>query len=165
MSKHLYIACAVVLSALTLSAQTTTTSTSTLPVVATTAMIGLAQGETAQFNLLNPGVEAPAVGVICTATVTYFDAGGAQLKTATVSVAPGLSSAVDLSGDTDLAIAAGQRREIRVEVAKPAPGCRLIPTLEIFDTATGRTLVSLGRLREIRSVVATPAHGKGHSDN
>jgi hypothetical protein len=37
--------------------------------VKTTAMIGLAQGQTAQLNLLNPGVQAPATGVICTAAV------------------------------------------------------------------------------------------------
>jgi hypothetical protein len=168
MLNHLRFTFVLTLSALAVSAQTA----AVIPTVVTTGMIGLAQGQTAQLNLLNPGVLAPAVGVICTAAVSYLDATGATLKTATVSVAPGKSGSVDLSGDTDLNIAAGARREIRAQIAIPfvlpptatgstpimAAACKLIPTLEIFDSVTGRTLVTLGHVVAIPSVVATPAN-------
>jgi hypothetical protein len=157
--------CVLAVSALALPAQTAAVAAT----VKTTAMIGLAQGQTAQLNLLNPG--APAAGAICTAAVTYFDAGGAALKTSTVSVAPGTSSAVDLT-DTELSIAVGARREIRAQFSIPAvlppastgnapmipASCTLIPTLEIFDSASGRTLVSLGGAHAVPSGIATPVN-------
>jgi len=163
-----YILCALALSASALSAQTAVVT----PTVETTAMIGLAQGQTAQLNLLNPGVLPPALGVICTAAVTYFDSSGSMLKTGTVSVAPGKSGAVNLSADTDLNIALGARRDIRAQISVPAilppaspvstpitaASCSLIPTLEIFDSASGHTLVSLGGVHVIPSAVVTPAN-------
>jgi hypothetical protein len=167
MLKYNYVlsVCALALSALALSAQTTAVTST----VETTAMIGLAQGQTAQLNLLNPGVQPQADGVICTAAVSFFDAAGTLLKTATLSVAPGQSNSADLS-DTVLNIAVGARREIRAQISIPVvlppastgstpimlAGCKLIPTLEIFDSVTGRTLVTLGHVEAIPSAVATP---------
>jgi hypothetical protein len=164
--KYVPLVCALALSALALSAQTTAVTAT----VETTAMIGLAQGQTAQLNLLNPGEQAPTAGVLCTAAVSFFDATGALLKTSTVPVTPGTSGAVDLSADTELNIAAGARREIRAQISIPAVlppastgstpiavvGCTLIPTLEIFDSVSGRTLVTLGGVRAIPSAVVTP---------
>jgi hypothetical protein len=166
MLKYIPLACALALSSLALPAQTTAVAST----VETTAMIGLAQGQTAQLNLLNAGVQPPATGVICTAAVSYFDSAGTLLKASTLSIAPGKSGSTDLSGDTDLSIAAGARREIRAQISVPAvppptstgaaptvaPVCKLIPTLEIFDSVTGRTLVTLGRVQAIEAVVATP---------
>jgi hypothetical protein len=169
MLKYEYVplACALALSALALQAQTTAVAST----VETTAMIGLAQGQTAQLNLLNPGVEAPAAGAICTAAVSFFDATGTLLKNSTLSVAPGKSGSADLSGDTDLNIAVGARREIRAQISVPVvllppastgvtpimvADCKLIPTLEIFDSTTGRTLVTLGGVHAIPSAVVTP---------
>lgn len=164
MSNYAYLKCVLsctfVMSASILSAQ----STPAIPAVQTTAMIGLAEGQTAQLNLLNPGVLAPATGVICSAAVSFVDANGAVLKTKSLSIPPGKSMAFDVS-DIELAIAYGARREIRALIAMPAatpaapssaavPGCKLIPTLEIFDSATGRTLVTLGHVVTIPSVVA-----------
>jgi hypothetical protein len=166
MLKYTPLACALALSALALPAQPIAVAST----VKTTAMIGLAQGQTAQLNLLNPGVQAPATGVICTAAVSYFDAAGTLLKSSTISIAPGKSGSTDLSGDTDLNIAVGARREIRAQISIPAvpppastgatpivvAACKLIPTLEIFDSVSGRTLVTLGRVEAIPSVVVTP---------
>jgi hypothetical protein len=166
MLKYIPFACAMALSTLALPSQTTAIASTS----ETTAMIGLAQGQTAQLNLLNPGVQPSATGVICTAAVSYFDSTGTLLKTSTLSVAPGKSGSTDLSGDMDLNIAAGARREIRAQISIPsippptstggtpiaAPVCKLIPTLEIFDNVTGRTLVTLGRVEAIPSIVATP---------
>jgi hypothetical protein len=168
MLTYVRLTCVLALSGLALSAQTVAVA----PKVKTTGVIGLAQGETAQLNLLNPGVQAPAAGVLCTAAVTFFDAAGATLKTATVSVAPRTAGAVNLSANTDLSIAAGARRDIRAQFtfpAVPAPAatsstpiipvsCSLTSTLEIFDSVTGRTLVSLGGSHDVPTAVVTPAN-------
>jgi hypothetical protein len=142
--------CVLALGAISLAAQTIPVDT-----VRTTPMVGIAFGQTARLNLLNPGPVSTAVGVVCTAAVTYFDASGAVLKSASVAVAPGTSMPVDLHSDTDLSLAANARREIRATIAMPAvpppaasststatnipPACKLVHSLEIFDSITGRT--------------------------
>jgi hypothetical protein len=148
-------------SATILSAQ----STAALPAVQTTPMIGLADGEIARLNLLNPGILAPATGVICSAAVSFVDGDGNVLKTGSLSIPPGKSMSFDLLSNVDLGLAYSDRREIRALVATPAvtpvatsstsatPACKLISTLEIFDSTTGRTLVVVGRLEAIPSVV------------
>jgi len=143
---------------LTLGAVAVSAQVPTVPVtVQTTGMIGVADGQTARLNLLNPGVLAPAMGMICTANVAFVGDDGTFLKTTTLSVIPGRSLSFDIRSDTDLSIAAGDRREIRAVIMMPpaatpsstgsaAPACKLIPTLEIFDTVSGRTLVTLGHV-------------------
>lgn len=145
--------CVLAVGALSLAAQTVPVDT-----VQTTPMVGIAFGQTARLNLLNPGPVSTAIGVVCTAAVTYFDGAGTSLKTATVSVAPGTSMGVDLHSDTDLSLAANARREIRATIAIPLappptatatstpPSCQLIPTLEIFDSITGRTQAIVGKV-------------------
>ncbi len=149
------------LSAFVLSAQVV----SGLPAVQTTGMVGMADAQTAQLNLLNPGVLAPAVGVICKATVSFVNASGTVLKSTTLTVIPGQSMSFSLRSDADLNLVAGDRREIRATISIPAivtptaastaaPSCKLIPTLELFDTVSGRTLVVLGHVTTVPSVVA-----------
>jgi hypothetical protein len=150
------------LGACALSAQVT----SVLPAVQTTGMVGIADAQTAQLNLLNPGVLAPAVGIICKATVSFVDGTGTVLKSTTLTINPGQSQAFTLRSDTDLNLVAGNRREIRATISIPpiatpvattaaaAPGCKLIPTLEMLDTVSGRTLVILGHATTVPSVVA-----------
>jgi len=99
------LTCALALSATAMCAQTVSTLS-----VKTTGMVGIAEGETARLNLLNPGVLPPAVGVVCTASVTFFDANDTALKTANLTVLPGKSQSVDLHSDTDLSLASNQRR-------------------------------------------------------
>jgi hypothetical protein len=158
--------CALALSAVALSAQAIPIPTT----VETTGMVGLADAQTAQLNLLNPGVLAPGIGVICTANAAFLDANGNVLKSATISVPPGKSMPLTLRSDTDLKLVAGDRVEIRATISFPpfvppptavsttaaTTPCKLIPTLEILDTPTGRTLVTLGHVTTITSVV-TPA--------
>ena len=143
--------CVLALGALSLAAQTFPVDT-----VQTTPIVGIAFGQTARLNLLNPGPVSTAIGVVCTAAVTYFDGAGTSLKTATVSVAPGTSMGVDLHSDTDLSLAANARLEIRATIAIPLvppptatstpPSCKLIPTLEIFDSITVRTQAIVGKV-------------------
>jgi len=139
--------CAIAVSACALSAQT----------VETTGMVGIAYAETAQLNLLNPGVVPPGDAVSCAAAVSFLDNNGVVLKTTTLAVAPGRSLPFTLRSDTDLSLLSGERREIRVTITIPAitpaiPACKLIPTLEILDTVSGRTLVILAPAATVPSV-------------
>jgi hypothetical protein len=135
----------------------------------TSGGVGIAQGQTARLNVVRPDEAATAA---CPAVLTYFDGTGKQLKTATITVAPGTMGYLDLFSTTDLALAADQRKQIRVTVAIPVaapstspssatanalPVCRLIPTLEIFDELTGRTSVVLGGFHHLADEIATPA--------
>ena len=156
------LTCALAVTALALSAQVTPVSSS--QTVETTGMVGFADTQTAQLNLLNVGVPGPGVtAAICAATVTFLDANGTVLKTGVLTAASGRSSALVLH-DTDLKLTSNERREIRATIATlfpPPPAanattpivagavCKLIPTLEIFDTATGRTLVTLGHVIQV----------------
>ena len=137
-------------------------------IVVTTGMVGIADGQTAQVNVLNPGVLAPALGVICSAAVEFVDDSGTVLKSATLSIPPGQNKALQIRSDTDLNIVvAGDRKEIRAVIASPgfvpasstpsSPACRLAPTLEVLDTTTGRTLVTLTQVSTVPGVVLTPA--------
>ncbi len=164
--KNTHLTCALVLSAFTLSAQVIT------PTVQTTGMIGIADGETAQLNLLNPGIQplTPALGVVCSAVVSFVDSTGGVLKTMSLTMPPGQSMSASIrSLDTPLSLLLpGERREIRATITTPGlipvatsptavAECNLIPTLEILDTMTGRTLVVLGRVKTVSPApVTTP---------
>lgn len=151
---------AVFVSIAGLAAAQTTNMPVFFPQVQTFGMVGLAEGQTARLNLLNPGVLPPlATGAICSAQVSFLDSKGAVLKTAPISVAPGQSVPFDLNRDTDVT-GNDQRVQIRaiVQVPLPSPivasppqpwGCLLIPTLEIFDTNTGRTQVVITETRGV----------------
>src|ERR1700683_545491 len=104
MLKYVHSTCVLMaLSAVALSAQGAPGSQT----VQTTGMVGIADAQTAQLNLLNPGVLAPAVGMICKATVSFVDAGGTVLKSTTLTVIPGQSVSFSLRSDTDLNLVAG----------------------------------------------------------
>ena len=75
-----------------------------IPETRTSGMIGIADGQVARVNVLNPGVAAPAAGVVCTATLNFWDGKGTLLKTGPVIVLPGQSQYLDLFGDRDLAL-------------------------------------------------------------
>ena len=149
--------CVFALAAAALQAQTNLP----VPVTRTTGMVGIAEGQTAQLNALNPGVAPPALGVICSALLSFVTEDGTVLKTKTVSVAPGTSQSIVIDSVKDLALATDERKQIRAAIAIPAPNtatpaCKLIGTLEIFNTLDGRTQVTLGTVHEIPSPVATP---------
>jgi hypothetical protein len=164
MSNYARITCVLALSACVLSAQPATSVTAA---VQTTGMVGVADSQTAQLNLLNPGVPSPAAAAICIANVSFVDANGVVVKSGTLTVPPGQSRALDVRSDTDLSIVSGDRREIRALISIPGilppagstsvvlSACKLIPTLEIFDTVTGRTLVTLGHVVDVSPVPAT----------
>jgi hypothetical protein len=165
MLNHTRLMCLLTLSAIAVSAQIVSVPTANQ----TTGMIGIADAQTAQLNLLNISVVPPtATGVFCSAVVAFVDANGAVLKSTTLDVAPGKSLPFDLRSDTDLQLVTGDRREVRATISIPsvipvtagagasaAPPCTLLPTLEIFDTVTGRTLVALGHAATVPAAPAT----------
>jgi hypothetical protein len=133
----------------------------------TSGMVGVVDGQVARVNVLNPGVVAPAVGVVCTATLSFFDGAGTLLKTGPVIVLPGQSQSLDVFGDKDLSLTGATRREIRATITIPAvapvstaasnppAACTLIGTLEVFDETTGKTQVVLRVPHVIPSAVVT----------
>jgi hypothetical protein len=170
MFKYAQRICVFTLAATGLFAQTVPTQETK-----TTGAVGIAYGQTARFNVLNRGVAAPAVGVVCSAVLSYYDGKGAMLKQSTVTVLPGQIGSLDLFSDVDLALPAVQRKQIRATVSVPlivppptstgtasvpTPSCRLIGTLEIFDALSGKTEVVLGATHLIPVIVATPATGQ-----
>ncbi|HEX5229990.1 MAG TPA: hypothetical protein VFW44_19895 [Bryobacteraceae bacterium] len=139
-------------------------------VTRTTAVVGIAEGQVAQLNALNPGVAAPAAtGALCTGVLAFVGDDGKILKTANVTVAPGASQALTLDAVKDLALGTAERKQVRATItiaAAPAstnarenplhPMCNLIGTLEIFNAIDGHTQVTLGTVHEIPHPVATP---------
>jgi len=81
--------CVFALAAVGLFAQSTPVVPA--PETRTSGVIGVTDGQVARVNVLNPGVAAPAVGVVCTATLNFWDGKGALLKTAPAIVLPGQS--------------------------------------------------------------------------
>lgn len=158
------LTCVFALVGAALMAQTATSTP--IPEVRTTGMIGIADTQTARLNLLNPGIQPPAMGVVCTAKVSFLDANGNVLKSGNLVALPGKSASIDLRSDTDLSLAVNERKEIRVQITIPglavpppataptaaAQACNAVPTLEIFDTVTGRTIVTLGHTVAIPAV-------------
>jgi hypothetical protein len=157
MLKHLQEICVFTLAASGLMAQTVTPPAQA---VGTTGMVGIAAGQYAQFNVLNPAVLPPATGAVCNALLTFLGDDGGVLKTKTVSVAPGHSAYIDIFSDVDLGLAVGTRKEIRatfttppvvpVTAATPAAGpCTLIGTLELINALTGETQFVLGGIHAV----------------
>jgi hypothetical protein len=91
------------------------------------------------------------------------------LKTKTVNVAAGASGEIILDSVLDLALAVNARQEIRATITIPpvptptassttsvTPVCKLIGTLEIYNTLNGHTQVTLGTVHLVPSSVVTP---------
>lgn len=138
-------------------------------VTRTTGVVGIAEGQTAQLNALNPGVaSSAATSALCTGVLSFIAGDGTVLKTKTVNVAPGTSQPLVIDSVADLALTTGERKELRATIAIAAaptttasttsvqPVCKLIGTLEIFNTLDGHTLVTLGTVHEVPNPVATP---------
>jgi hypothetical protein len=130
-------------------------------------MAGLASGETARVNALSLASGGPLVaGGSCQVTMTFLDESGNTLLTHTSSVAQGQSVHVDLPRNQ---IAAGTDPvEIHATVSVSfalTPGaatsspvaCSILPTMEIFDQATGRTSVLLENPRATAGIVPLTA--------
>jgi hypothetical protein len=119
----------------------TPTTQSTLP------PFGLAMSETAQVNIVATTVVTPvatsatAAAPSCSGTVTFYNAKGAVIGTATpFSVASGQISSITLPGSS------GPRAVIRAVITNSTPitvlglpPCDLAYSLETYDTTSGVT--------------------------
>ena len=128
----------------------TPTPTPLPAVIQSIGPVGIAAGQTARLTVLNPPLPAPfATGIRCTGTLSFFSSSGDLLKSATVTVNPNNSASLDLKFETEVpsAAIAGPRAEIHASIAIPNSSqdnaqpavCTLAPSLEIFDTITGKT--------------------------
>jgi len=139
--------------------------------ILTSGVVGIAEGQTAQLNALNPGVASPAATeVICSGLIAFVGSDGKVLKSMTVNVAPGTSTPMTLDSVKDLMLAANERKEIRATITIPpvppqsgstavAPVCRLIGTFD-YNTLDGHTQVTLGTVHLVPAPVpATPTSG------
>jgi hypothetical protein len=137
-----------------------------------TGLVGIAEGQTAQFNALNLGETAAATpAAACTVLLSFVADDGTVLKTRTVMVAPGTGQHIVLDSVADLALAIGVRRDIRATISIPAippaagsattalqPLCAMAGTLEIYDNSTGVTRVTLASRHKVPPPVITPAN-------
>jgi hypothetical protein len=145
-------------------------TTPPVQITTTSGIVGIAEGQTARLNALNPGIgPSGATGSSCSALLSFLAEDGTVLKTITVNVTPGTGQHLALDSDKDLTLAVDTRRQIRATVTIPpapppsgsatttvTPVCELIGTLEIFNTLDGRTLVTLGVSHQLPTPVATP---------
>ena len=103
-------------------------------------LVGLNPDQTARLKVVCSNI---MIGEIppgsCRVNLMFSDISGNILKRAAVTLAPGQGAFLDLAGSE---VTFG-RDETRFEFEPnnvPAPGSgRVIPTLEVFDSATGRT--------------------------
>ena len=110
----------------------------------TSGVVGITTGQTARLNVLYPSVPAPILQILCAATLMIADDQGKILKSQDAQqLIGGKSVSLDLNADTDLP-SGGNRVQIHALTLTPNPGCALVPTLEIFDNATGKTVVVVG---------------------
>jgi hypothetical protein len=126
-------------------------------------MAGLASGQTARLNVVNIG-PTTASPIPCVLVLAFLDSDGKILKQMVASLASGKAAFVDLAASTS---AWGRRLEIRgigynpllsPVAAVPQPvSCNLVPTLELFDTETGKTAAILADFRTSTGTpIATP---------
>ena len=117
------------------------------------AIVGIAAGETERVNALNLGNGSRTGHSSCAVTLQFLDIQGKSLKKSVTTLSPGSATSLDLRRDE---IGGDSRLEIRAVVlfgysggANPAQGildqfdCNIVPSLEVYDTKTGRTIAIL----------------------
>jgi hypothetical protein len=132
------------------------------------AMIGIGIGQTARVNALNLATQDLTNSSSCSAILQFLDTQGNVLKQATVNLPPGTAASLDLK-KSELPTTAF-RIEIRAVALfgyvgganPPQPilqtaACNLmVPSLEIFDTATGRTRLILATYTQLQQPASQP---------
>jgi len=110
------------------------------------SVVGIAAGQTARLNVLYPSIPAPLLlQVMCHVTVSIVDDQGGILKTQDFQMVGGRSVSISLNADTDLPAHAAQIHALTLTPATSSAGgyCQVLPSLDIVDNATGKTLVHL----------------------
>jgi hypothetical protein len=119
----------------------------TAPQLHNSTVVGIASGQTAKLNILYPALPAPLLSqAMCAVTASIVDDQGTVLKTQDFQMVGGKTASITLNADTELpgAHAAQIHALTLTPAASPTGGyCQVLPSLDIVDNATGRTLVHL----------------------
>jgi hypothetical protein len=119
-------------------------------------MVGLVLGQTARLNVVNVGASTSSP-LPCVLLLAFLDSDSKILKQMFVSVAAGKAASLDLTmnagGSGRLQIRGiGYNPLLTPGSAIPQPlSCNLVPTLELFDTETGKTAAIMSDFRTIGS--------------
>jgi hypothetical protein len=109
-------------------------------------VVGIAAGQTARLNILYPSIPAPFLQAMCAVTASIVDDQGAVLKTQDFQMIGGKTASLSLGADTELpGDHHAQIHALTFTLATSSTGgyCEVLPSLDIVDNATGRTLVHL----------------------
>ena len=108
-------------------------------------MVGIASGQTLRFNVVNVGAPNPSP-LPCVLALAFLDSDGKIVKQKFVSLASGKAAFLDLEMSGVPGPDRVQVRGISYNPLLATPGsipqpisCSLVPTLELFDTGSGRT--------------------------
>ena len=119
-------------------------------------MVGLASAQTARLNVVNVGPSSGS-SIPCILALAFLDTDGKILNQMFVSLTPGKAAFVDLtatardSGRLQIR-GIGYNPLLAAGPAVPQPlSCNLVPTLELFDTATGTTVAILTDFKDLTS--------------
>jgi hypothetical protein len=105
-------------------------------------MVGIVRDQTAGLSVVNIGGLSPPEPD-APVELLFLDGAGTTLARAVVTAAGGTAAFLDLRGDSLAISDPDERMQIRAVVrAVGDQRPSLVPTLELFDTATGRTTVS-----------------------
>ena len=118
----------------------------TAPQLRNSSVVGIVGGQTARLNVLYPSIPAPFLQVMCSITVSIVDDQGTVLKTQDFQMVGGKTASLSVNADTDLTgpHTAQIHALTLTPAATPSGGyCEVLPSLDIVDNATGKTLVHL----------------------
>jgi hypothetical protein len=111
------------------------------------SMTGIASGQTARLSALYPSAPAPFLQPICSVTLTIADDQGDALKSQEFQILGGKAVSLALNADTDLTASSGHALlhglVLTPAVSSSGGYCRLLPSLDIVDNTTGKTVVHL----------------------
>jgi hypothetical protein len=116
----------------------------TPPQLHNSSVVGITAGQTARLNVLYPSIPAPLLQAMCAVTASIVDDQGAVLKTQDFQMVGGKTASLSLNADTELQ--GGHAAQIHALTLTPATSslggyCEVLPSLDIIDNATGKTLV------------------------
>ncbi len=134
----------------------------------TFGIVGLARNQVARLNALNPGNAYGDRNAVCSADLQFVDDQGRELKsTSSTQIEWGRAASLELPAKEVLkgTLRIEIRGVIKTAINRPSPStpspvmsgavCTLLPTLEVFDEATGQTQFVLSEGRSI--ILNTPS--------
>jgi len=135
----------------------------TAPQLHNSSVVGIASGQTAKLNVLYPSIPAPlASQATCSVTVSIVDEQGGILKTQDFQMIGGKTASISVNADTELPSHAAQIHALVLTPATSSGGgyCEVLPSLDIVDNNTGKTVVHLETTITYPRIVPAPVRGR-----